>query len=170
MFFLTSSAIRVALRAGTGWERARDSFRARLFRAFGVAVDEVKAPKTAVPLYVLVSMLPAVLTGFCAGWFAQPQLVSRCGTGAGWMRGEQGVAFCSSASVCCRVVDQRSEFFIFVAYLAGNALAAYYGIKYSAMCLLARAQLKGHVTGGTGITVDTAADLNLSLNSSSAAV
>ena len=54
--------------AGDGWEQAGHRFRAKAFIAFGVQVDQVPDQKTSLPLFFLVTLLPATVVGFLVFW------------------------------------------------------------------------------------------------------
>ena len=139
------------LRAGKDWEAARNAFTAKMFRAFGVTVDKLAdVDKHGTPLYLLVGLVPAIVTGFLVRWFIVPRYVTDCS--ARWTNSTAGISACIVADgVCCKVLDQRFEsfeYFTFVGFLTGNVIAAYKGVQFGAMCLLAKAKADGAVEGG----------------------
>jgi hypothetical protein len=151
-FFAANAAVaaakgRALLRAGTAWMAADDTFRAKLFRAFGVEVDKLTDDKVSIPLYLLVALVPAIVSGFVAHWFSVAKYETDCS--AQWTAAMDGVSHCIAAdSVCCKMLDKRFDYFTFTAFLTGNVIAAYKIVQYGALCLLAKAKADGAVEGG----------------------
>ena len=64
-----------------------------------------------------------------------------------WTATMEGVSSCMVADgVCCKMVDQRYNYFTFVAFLTGNVVAAYHAVQFGAMCLLAKARVNGTIS------------------------
>jgi hypothetical protein len=152
-------------RAGRDWEAADDAFDAKLFRAFGVAVNKLKGTDVADALYLFVGLVPAIIVMFIVRWFFVPRYSTECS--ARWTASTPGVGSCIVADgVCCKTLDERFEkfdYFEFVAYLSGNVLAAYKTVQLGAMCLLAKAKADGSVEGGKKISLQSEQDLTVPL-------
>jgi hypothetical protein len=132
------------LRAGDNYKAIDAAFDGKLFRAFGVAVFKVTADDVAVPLYFLVSLVPAIVAGFLTQWFSVAKYESDCSPQ--WTKDMDDISSCTSNyGVCCKMVDVRYNYFTFIAYLSGNVLAAYAFVSHGAMCLLAKAKADGTV-------------------------
>ena len=127
----------LSLRAGAGkWKHARSRFRAVLFSFFGITdVWRLEQGDIANALYFLVGLIPAIVAGFLVRWMAHPRYGPECN--ARWTNATDGVAFCAPYGVCCKIEDERTQYFTFTAYLSGNVIAAFAVVKFGAMCLLA---------------------------------
>lgn len=129
---------------------ARNSIVRNSFFAGGAAAEyspdatQVTGGETAFTLYIMAALLPAALTGFLYHWFSEPQYDLECNKE--WT--PDHTAFCGDG-VCCLVEDERTDYFIFVAFFSGNVLAGYQVVKYCATALLAYGEAVGEMVGGT---------------------
>ena len=145
---LTAGSQLAQLRAGADYSAARDAFDAKLFRAFGVAVDKLTDSNVSAPLYYLVALVPAIVVGFLVRWFTVPRYAADCSSH--WTNSTAGVSNCIAADgVCCKVLVEPFDYFTFTGFLTGNVIAAYKVVQFGAMCLLAKAKADGDVEGGT---------------------
>ena len=147
---LNAGNLRARVKAGRAHVVADQAFDAQLFKAFGVIVGKVTDSEVALPLYYLVSLVPAMVFGFVVRWITFPRYEVVCS--ALWTNTTAGVSSClteqNGLQKCCRPSDQRDDYFTFVGFLAGNLVAACTTVKYGALCLFAAARARDGVEGG----------------------
>jgi len=143
--------------AGTDWPAAQNAHNARLFRTFGIVVRTVTNDDVTFPLYFLVSLMPAFTAAFLVYWQSIPRFTMDCreeyaASSPGVLVGScftmVNNTMLENGNLCCKVIDERFDYFYFTGFLAGNIIAGYQAVKLGANCLLAHAEVKGFVTGG----------------------
>ena len=143
---LLGRAEKRAKRNGEDGDAARAAFRASLFRVFGVEVRSLNKSYEGLALFLLASLVPAIVAGFLARWFSEEKYEISCS--AEWTEDVDGKISCTTVDgefVCCRSHDDTFNYFKFMAFLSGNVLGAYQIVEKGAICILATARVGGTV-------------------------
>jgi hypothetical protein len=148
-------AAAVAFQQSEDFAGSAAAFNAKLLLAFDVEVDglelEDDANDTLGTLYLLIGLLPALVMGFLFQWVLHPRYDMECTTK--WSNDDTFKGCVKFGDVCCQAVDEKFDYFTFMAYLTGNVLAGYGVVKFCAKCLVAKATKDGAIITPAAVDV-----------------
>jgi len=137
---LTIYQVHVARLAGNDAEEADSAFTAEVLVAFGIKSENVGGEQAII--FFLVGMLPALVALFVVKFLTKATEYSfECSPA--FTHATAGVEHCShlpsghpingyGLDVCCKLVEDTFDVSKFFAFLAGNVLAGYHGVKFLA--------------------------------------